>query len=223
MQELERCLSIWRNTTTRLLGGLLLCVLTLIAAVPVVGCTQAQKVSVAQEIVNWTPAFISAADAANAIIQSLDPATVIILRPMTVAIDAFAPQIALGARNYLANPNQTTLQVVQALIVQIQQNTNAALLNAAKITNPDSQARALASINLVATIANTLLALIQQISTKAQVLAMAAGVHVTLAQVRPYMDQPGLQRASLQVSHDLALTQAPTVDQFFAFEARSGF
>ncbi len=187
------------------------------------GCTQQQKIDVAQEIVNWTPALISTADTVNASIMALDPATVVVLGPITAAINVLAPQFETAAKNYLANPSQTTLQVVQALIVQIQQNVNSSLLAAVKITNPASQASATKNINLLATIANTLLALIQGISTNAQVAAMATQVHVTLAEVRPYLDQDAMQSAALRVSRDIAVSRVPTPQQFFAYEARAGF
>ncbi len=211
------------TTSTAKLGAWMLISLTLLGTMPMVGCTQKQKITVAQEIVNWAPVFISTADTVNAAVEALDPATILVLRPLTLAIDTFGPQFQLAAQNYLANPNQTTLQVLQALIVQIQQNTNTALLKAAKITNPASQATATRNINLVATIANTLLALVQGISTKAQVAQMATGVHVTLAQVRPYLDQDSMQAASVKVSRDIALSVTPTPDQFFAYESRAGF
>jgi hypothetical protein len=212
-----------KYTGTRLMAGLVLCAITLLASLPMTGCTQQQKITVAQEIVNWTPVFISTADTVNAAIEALDPATILILGPITAGIDAFGPQFEIAARAYLANPNQTTLQVLQALIVQIQQNTSAALLAAAKITNPASQAKATQNINLLATIANTLLALIQSISTKAQIAAMATGVHVTLAQVRPYMDEAAMSRASQRVAGDLALNEVPPVNWFFSYEAQAGF
>jgi len=210
------------NSTVKL-GAWMLISLTLLGTMPMVGCTQKQKITVAQEIVNWAPVFISTADTVNAAVEALDPATILVLRPLTLAIDTFGPQFQIAAQNYLANPNQTTLQVLQALIVQIQQNTNTALLTAAKITNPASQATATRNINLVATIANTLLALVQSISTKAQVAQMATGVHVTLAQVRPYLDQDSMQAASARVSRDIALSVTPTSEQFFAYESRAGF
>lgn len=207
----------------RTLGAVLLCALTLLGTLPVTGCTQQQRLSVAQEIVNWTPVFISTADTVNASIMTLDPSTIAVLGPLTAAINAFGPEFQKAAQAYLANPNQTTLQALQQLIVQIQQDTNAALLAAARILDPVSQATALKNVNLVATIANTLLALVQQISTKAQVAAMSAAVRVPLAQVRPYMDEAALSRASAEVARHLALNEVPTPNQFFAYEARAGF
>ncbi|MGO8759344.1 MAG: hypothetical protein ACLQG3_14590 [Terracidiphilus sp.] len=223
MNQFKTGATTFRQAGTRLLGGVLLSALVLLGTLPVTGCTQQQKITVAQEIVNWTPVFISTADTVNASIMALDPATVTVLGPITAAINAFGPEFQKAAQAYLANPNQTTLQVLQSLVTQIQQDTNAALLAAARVVNADSQALATKDINLLATITNTVLALVQSISTKAQVAAMARDVHVTLAQVRPYMDERALSRASAQVAQDLALNQVPTTDQFFAYEAQTGF
>jgi hypothetical protein len=223
MTELSYYLRTLKNISTRQLAALMLCAIMLVGTLPMTGCTQQQRISVAQEIVNWTPVFVSTADTVNAAVMALDPQTIVVLGPATLAINALGPEFQKAAQAYLDNPNQTTLQVLQALIVQIQQDTNAALLAALKITNPQSQATATKDINLIATIANTILALVQQISTKGQVAAMAAQVHVTLAEVRPYMDEPAMQRASAQVARDLALNQVPTTNQFFAYEAREGF
>jgi hypothetical protein len=218
--------------STQKLGALALIALTCIIPFET-GCTQQQKVTVAQEIVNWTPVFISTADTVNASIEALDPATAIVLSPLTMGINAFGPELQKAAQNYLANPSQTTLQVLQALVTQIQQDASTALLAAAKITNPTSQATATKDINLVATVINTILALVQSISTKAQLAAMATHVHVTLAEVRPYMDASGLLAAKARVTNDLtrsgqfqgelAMNHMPTLNQWYAAEAQAGF
>ena len=206
----------------RLLNALTIGVLSgAMIALPI-GCTQQQKITIAQEIVTWTPVFISTADTVNAAVESLAPETTIVLLPLTAAINAFGPQLQLAAQNYLKNPNQTTLQLLQALVTQIQQNVSSALLAAAKITNPASQAMATKQINLVATVINTILALVQSISSKAQVAAMAQQVHVTLAQVRPYMDPDALELASAHVARDTGVAQVP-VDKWFQAEAQAGF
>jgi hypothetical protein len=215
------------SVTTRQLNGIMLIMVlllgTMTATVPLTGCTQQQKVTIAQEIVNWTPVFVSTADTVNASIMALDPATIIVLGPVTAGINVFAPQLQQLAQTYLNNPTLTNLQLLQALITQIQQNINSAMLAAVKITNPTSQAAATRNINLLATIANTILALVQQISTKAQVAAMARNVHVTLAQVRPLLDTQAMLQASARVSNDLQLSSVVTPDQFFAYEQKAGF
>jgi hypothetical protein len=211
------------NQSATKLGAIMLCVLAISAMMPVTGCTQAQKISVAQEIVNWTPVFVSTADTVNSAIESLDPGTVFILGPLTLAINAFGPQLQQAAQNYLNNPTETTLQVLQSLVTQIQQSVNATLLTAAKITNPTSHATATKQINLLATIANTILALVQGLSSKAQVAAMASHAPIKLAVVKALLDQHAMQLAAEHVSKDLGYEAVPEVDEFFAYEARAGF
>jgi len=197
--------------------------MTLIFA-PVIGCTQAQKVDVAQEIVNWTPALQSAIDTAGSVVDVLDPVTAPIVNTVVGAVNALAPQFETAAKAYLANPTQTTLQVLQALVVQIQNSVNnsLALLDAAKVTNAGSQAKAKSAINGIATVANALLALIESASTKAQIAAMSRNVTVHLAQVRGLLDEQQLQVAALRVAADTR-TEPVSVDRYFAMQARLGF
>jgi hypothetical protein len=200
----------------------LLC-MTLIFA-PVIGCTQAQRVDVAQEIVNWTPALESSIDTAASVVDLLDPVAAPIVNTLVTGVNALAPQFEAAAKAYLANPTQTALQTVQGLIVQIQNSVNnsLALLDAAKVTNPASQAKAKSVINGIATVANSLLALIEGVSTKAQVAAMSQNVTVHLAQVRGMLDEQQLQLAAVRIAADTH-TEPVSVDRYFAVQARLGF
>ena len=214
------------SSTTRLGVMALIALLlsgTLAGSMTLTGCTQAQRISVAQEIVNWTPVFIATADTVNSAVMALDPATIIVLAPLTAGINAFGPQIQLAAQNYLANPNQTTLQVLQSLVTQIQQQVNATLLAAAKIVNPNSQATAIKNVNLIATVASAILALVQSITPKVNLVAMANNSPIKFAQVRPYMDEGAMRVAGLRVARDLQLVETPTPARFFALEAQAGF
>jgi hypothetical protein len=93
------------------------------------------------------------------------------------------------AKAYLANPSAPVLQELQTAVVTFQQQVNSSLLQAAKITNPNSQQHVLNSINSVATVVTAMLALVQSVSSKAQVAQMAAQSTIKLAAVRPYMDE----------------------------------
>jgi hypothetical protein len=193
---------------------------------PLVGCTQAQRVGVAQEIVNWTPAFTSAIDTAGNAAELLlvvDPGASLIVKTVVTGVDLLAPQFVIAAKAYLANPNQTTLQVLQALIVQIQNGVNAQLLAAAKITNPTTQQQVLTAINGIGTIVNTLLGLIQSVSSTAQVESMQTHVTVTLAMVQRQLDLNAMERASLQVSADLRLEQPIHAQDWLQSEMAAGF
>lgn len=189
------------------------------------GCTQAQKVSVAQEIVNWTPALVSAIDTAGGLVDTLDPGAALIVDPLVTGVNVLAPQFATAAKNYLANPTQTNIQTVQALIVQIQNsvNTSLSLLQALKVSNPASQQKAIVAVNGIGTIVNTLLGLIQGISSHAQVAAMSADVTVHLAAVQGILDRKGMEVASARVSADLHLPLAISADGFLSYERQAGF
>lgn len=209
-------------SSTQRMGAIALC--AALMCMSMAGCTPQQKANVAQEIVNLEPAFVSAVDAVGAGVSVLDPAVAVPVQVFVAAANTLAPQFSAAAQAYLANPSQTTLQVLQAVIVQIQNNVNSSLatLQALKVTNASSQQKAIADVNGVAAIANALLALIQGVSTKAQVAAMSQGITVHLAQVAPELDRAALNRESQRVASDLGVRPV-TADQYLAYEANAGF
>lgn len=148
------------------------------------GCNGNQ---VAQDIVNWTPALTSAVNVVGSAASVLDPAAAPIFVAATVMFDASSNVVVAEAKAYLANPSNTLLQALQQGVLTFQQQVNNALLQAAKITNPASQQHATGVVNAVATIINTILALVQSISSKTAVALMASHATIKLAIVEPYM------------------------------------
>ena len=149
------------------------------------GCS---AVTVAQDIVNWTPALQSAVATVDSTAALLAPQDAPIFAAATVGFDAASNLLVAQAKAYLANPGAGTLAQMQAQVVTFQQQVNASLLKAAKITNTASQQHALAAIQGVATIVTAIFALVQTISSKAQVAQMAAESTIKLAEVRPLLD-----------------------------------
>ncbi|MGP8172944.1 MAG: hypothetical protein ACLP7O_00185 [Terracidiphilus sp.] len=177
------------------------------------GCSGA---TVAQDIVNWTPALQSAVATVDSTAALLMPADAPIFSASTVGFDAASNLLVAQAKAYLANPSASILAQLQAQVVALQQNVNAALLSAAKIVDPASQQHALNVINAVGTIMNAMLALVESISSKAQVAQMAAQSTIKLAQVRPYLD--GSQAARIVAVHygeplELARIQVAQAEQ----------
>jgi len=150
------------------------------------GCT-AQ--SVAQNIVNWTPTLQSAVATVDATAAVLDPAAVPIFTAATAGFDAASNTLVAQAKAYLANPSAGVLAQLQTAVITFQQQVNAALLQAARITNPASQQKALADINVVATAVNAILALVNSISSKVAVAQMAQQSTIKLASVQPLLDE----------------------------------
>ena len=150
------------------------------------GCTAS---SVAENIVNWTPPLQSAVATVDSTAALLAPADAPIFTAATIGFDAASNLLVTQAKAYLANPSASVLAQLQNQIVTFQQQVNTALLQAAKIVNVNSQQHALAAIQGVGTIVVAILALVQTISSKAQVAKMAAASGVKLAAVEPYLNQ----------------------------------
>jgi hypothetical protein len=145
--------------------------------------------TVAQDIVNWTPALESAVATVDTTAALLVPADAPIFAAATIGFDAASNLLVAQAKAYLANPTASLLAQLQAQVVTFQQQVNAALLTAARIVDTVSQQHALACIQGVATIVTAVFALIQSISTKTALAQMAAQSTIKLAAVRPYMDE----------------------------------
>ena len=145
--------------------------------------------SVAQDIVNWTPALQSAVATVDSTASLLAPAEAPIFVAATVGFDAASNLLVAQAKAYLANPTAPVLAQLQAAVVAFQQQVNASLLQAAKITNPNSQRQVLNAINAVATVVSAILALVTSISSKAAVARMASQSTIKLAAVQPYLDE----------------------------------
>ncbi|MGB0065036.1 MAG: hypothetical protein WBP85_11375, partial [Terracidiphilus sp.] len=149
------------------------------------GCSATR---VAQDIVNWTPALESAVATVDSTAALLAPADAPVFTAATSSFDAASNLLVTQAKAYLANPSASALQELQTQVITFQQQVGAALLQAARIGDPNSQAHALSAIQAVATIVNTILSLVASISSKATVTKMSAATGVKLAMIRPYLD-----------------------------------
>ena len=160
------------------------------------GCS---AVSVAQDIVNWTPALQSAVATVDTTASLLAPADAPIFGAATAGFDAASNLMVAQAKAYLANPSAGALQLLQSQVVTFQQQVSGALLQAARIVDPNSQTHALAAVQAVATIVSTILALVASISSKAAVANMSAQTGIKLAMVRPYLNDT--RAAELVAAH----------------------
>jgi len=152
----------------------------------VTGCSAA---SVAQDIVNWTPSLESAIATVDSTAALLAPADAPVFAAATMGFDTAANLLEGQAKAYLANPSASILANLQTQIVAFQQQVNGSLLSAAKIVDSASQKHALSAIQAVATIVNAMLALVEQISSKAAVEKMATDAQIKLAVVEPLLDR----------------------------------
>jgi hypothetical protein len=184
------------------------------------GCS---GVTVAQDIVNWTPTLQSAVATVNSTAALLAPADAPIFVAATIGFDTASNLLANQARAYLANPSAGVLAQMQSQIVTFQQQVNAALLNAAKISDSASQKHALSAIQGVATVVDAMLALVQSVSSKAAVAQMATHSAIKLAAVQPLLNPA--QSAQIIATHyaePLPIAEAQ-LDQAEQSQAQAGF
>jgi hypothetical protein len=195
--------------------------ISLLLPLPFVGgCS---GVTVAQDIVNWTPALQSAVLTVDSTAALLAPQDAPIFAAATVGFDAASNLLVAQAKAYLANPAASTLAQMQTQVVTFQQQVNVALLQAAKIADSGSEQHALAAIQAVATIVSAIFALVQSISSRTQVERMAAQSTIKLAAVRPYLD--GSQAERIVAGHygePVALAKIQIAQAEYA-EAQAGF
>lgn len=184
------------------------------------GCTAS---TVAQDIVNWTPALQSAVATVDSTAAILAPSDAPIFAAATAGFDAASNLLVAQAKAYLANPSAGILAQLQAQIVAFQQQVNAGLLQAARITNSASQQHALTVIQGVATIVSAILSLIQSVSGKTQLALMASGSRIKLGAVQPYLNPSrSAQLIAAHYNEPLALARAQ-VARATAEQVQAGF
>lgn len=200
-------------TSTTKMGGVALIAILLMGTMA--GCTKANGIKAAQDIVNWTPSLTSAVNTIDATASLILPADAVIFTAATAGFDAASALVVQYAKAYLANPSASILVNLQTAIMTLEQNTNQALLQVAGIKDANSQKLALAAISGVATIVTTILALVQSVSSVAQLHQMSEMSTVKLSSVRQYLDPV---KVSEQAEH---YNISP--DRFFDTEAVMGF
>jgi hypothetical protein len=194
--------------STQKLGAIMLCAI-LVSGTLVQGCSAK---TVAQDIVNWTPALQAAVTTVDSTIALLAPVDAPIFAAATVGFDAASNLLVGQAKAYLANPTASLLTLLQTQAVTFQQQVNAALLKAAGLKDVASQQHATAAINVVVTIITAITGLVASISSKAAVAQMARDSNIKLAAIAPYVDR---NEAVWKVAahYNISLVQAVVANQ----------
>ena len=145
------------NLQSKLAAWAAIALLCLAVTPVMIGCT---KATIAQDIVNWTPTIISTSTTVASVVASIDPGSGIIISAAVVGFDMLAKLVAAQAQNYLDNPSTSVLLTLQNQVLTFQQQINTSILQAAKITNMQSQQRVLAAIEGLSTAVTAVIALI---------------------------------------------------------------
>jgi len=170
--------------STAKLGALALIALLL----PVPFATGCSGTTVAQDIVNWTPALQSAVTTVDSAASLLAPGDAPIFNAATIGFDAASNLLVAQAKAYLANPTASALALLQTQVVTFQQQVNAGLLQAARIVDPAGQTHALSAIQAVATVVSAMLSLVESVSSKTAVAQVASRSGIKRACVEGLLD-----------------------------------
>lgn len=201
--------------TSRKLGALALSCIVLMGSFISQGCTKQTATNVAQAIVNFAPAFDSAIVTINQTGALLDPGAAGVFSVATTGFQALEVVVVGQAKTYLANPTDSVMAALQQGVVSLQQTVNTALLQAAGIKDPVSQAKAIAAINGFGALVNTILGLIQQVSNKAELQRMESESTIKFSMVRRYMDTKKMD--------EIGSVYGVNSTRFFGYEAQQGF
>jgi hypothetical protein len=185
--------NLWRS---QVLCALMLSSVLLMGTMAITSCNGK---TVAQDIVNWTPMLQSAVATVDSTATLLAPQYAPIFLAATVGFDAASDLLVAQAKAYLANPSAGVLAQLQAAVVAFQQQVNASLLSAAKITDPLTQQHVLNAVNAVATVVEAMLALVVSISSKSSVAQMTLDSNIKLAAIEPFRNE--MQAVKMVASH----------------------
>ena len=178
--------------------------------------TACSAANVAQDIVNWTPSLESAIATVDSTAALLAPADAPVFAAATQSFDAAANLLEVQAKAYLANPSAGVLAQLQTQVVSFQQQVNGSLLAVTEIVDTASQKHALSAIQAVATIVNAMLALVEQVSSKAAVAHMAQAAQIKIAAVEPLLDRDlaaAMVAAHYDVPVDVARVQVAQAEE----------
>ena len=154
-----------------------------------VGCTQAQVKQAAAEIGADIPKIQPYIVSAAALAATLDPVAAPIVTVVTATVQAGLTELAALCNSYAASPTDSVWQSIVATVNTLVNSGGNALLDAAKIVDPDSRAKALLVLGALQTALLLIDGVVQRTQSKAQTTAMLSERTYRLQQIAPYLDR----------------------------------
>jgi hypothetical protein len=182
---------------------------------PILGCSPTNVDATLAKIQANLPVAENVLNTLSPIIETLDPSSAAVIKPLVAQIDADIPLVSQAITAYLANPSADQLAKIQTSINAIVSNGSASLLAATHISDPASQQKAVAAFSLLQTSLVIVDGLIQNIESPSVVKANAETRTVKLATLDPYLDHGKLDQ--------FAVANGTTYRAFYQLEQRSGY
>jgi hypothetical protein len=185
-----------KNVSTKLASSvaILLCASTL--AVTTTGCTQSSIKQAVANIGADIPKVQPYITVAAGVAEGLDPAASVIIVAANTAVQAGLTQLAQLCTAYAAAPSTSTWQSIVAAVTSVVGANETALLNALKVVDPDSRAKATTVIGSIQTALLLIQTAVQAVQGASQNAAMAAAEPMTVAQMSPYLNRPLVEQAT---------------------------
>ncbi len=179
-------------------------VIALLACVilPTVGCTNSQVTTAVGKIANYIPAVIALNSVVSTAVAALDPVDAVLVMGVTATVNNGLQQLQALCATYTANPNATAWQNIVSLVDSVVVNGDAALLQASRISNPNSKLAVTASLAALDAGLHIIDAFVSQTQTKADLQQRAANREIKLAQVVQYWDQQERDRVARSLDTD---------------------
>lgn len=164
-------------------------------------CTAVSSKQVAQDMLNAIPVIQASIDTAATVAVGIDP---LLLPAVTAALAIATPaanQIKILLAQYVASTSPTILGSINDVVTSVLNSSAASLLDAAKITDPQSRATAIRLIGAIQTAYLLFYAIYQKIQTKAQVKATANARAYKLRDIAPYLDDGARQTVTARTGY----------------------
>lgn len=208
MQLLSGWLNHLHRSVAASIAALLICTMLL-------GCTSAQRQevkTVVGEIGQEIPKVLPLVNTAALIATVVMPAEGPLIQGVTNSVNVGLVELSALCDAYSKAPSDSVWASIQAAVTQLVNTGAEGLLDAARITDPDTRQRVTLALGTMQTALLLIDGLVQQAQTKQQLQASAALRTFRLQQVRPYLDQEMVARET-----------GYSFDQVMGYESQFGF
>lgn len=185
-----------KNVSTKLASSVAIALCACLLCVTTTGCTQKSIKQAVATIGADIPKVQPYITVAAGVAESLDPTASVIIIAANAAVQAGLSQISQLCAAYVAAPTDSTWQSIVAAVTSVVGANETALLNALKVVDEDSRAKAVSVIGAIQTTLLLIQTAVQAVQSQSQNAAMVAAQPMTVAQMAPYLDRVQVEQAT---------------------------
>lgn len=164
-----------------------------------IGCTPTEVKTAVQEIANAIPTVQPYISSAAAIAETLDPAAALIITGATAAVQTSLTTLQALLQSYASSPSATVWGSIVDAVTSIVNGNATALLNAAKIVDPNSRAKAVAVLGALQAALLLVMSIAQRVKdavTQAKLSAAAQVAPTKISMYQQYLPHKQIEEAT---------------------------